>query len=47
MIITRFAMLRIWDVLFYEGNRSILFKTKLALMEIHGRVNMLMFEHLR
>ncbi len=33
--------------LLYERNRSILFKTKVALIEIHGRVSMLMFKHLR
>jgi hypothetical protein len=31
-----FAVLRVWDVLLYEGNRSMLFRTGLALMEIHG-----------
>ena len=30
------AVLRVWDVLLYEGNRSMLFRTALALLEMHG-----------
>jgi hypothetical protein len=32
------SVLRIWDVLLYEGNRSMLFRTALALLEQHGKV---------
>ncbi|CAK9220937.1 unnamed protein product [Sphagnum troendelagicum] len=34
------SVLRVWDVLLYEGNRSMLFRTGLALMEIHVGVLM-------
>ncbi|CAM6049589.1 unnamed protein product [Sphagnum compactum] len=37
------SVLRVWDVLLYEGNRSMLFRTGLALMEIH--VGVLMQKH--
>ncbi|XP_024389545.1 uncharacterized protein [Physcomitrium patens] len=30
------TVLRVWDVLLYEGNRSMLFRTGLALIEIHA-----------
>ncbi|KAF8042447.1 hypothetical protein BT93_A0926 [Corymbia citriodora subsp. variegata] len=30
------SVLRIWDVLLYEGNRVMLFRTALALMELYG-----------
>ncbi|KAL5743080.1 hypothetical protein ACOSP7_029812 [Xanthoceras sorbifolium] len=30
------SVLRVWDVLLYEGNRVMLFRTALALMEIYG-----------
>uniref|UniRef100_A0A6N2M672 Rab-GAP TBC domain-containing protein n=1 Tax=Salix viminalis TaxID=40686 RepID=A0A6N2M672_SALVM len=30
------SVLRVWDVLLYEGNRVMLFKTALALMELYG-----------
>ncbi|MCO5575074.1 hypothetical protein L7F22_028871 [Adiantum nelumboides] len=30
------SVLRVWDVLFYEGNRCMLFRTSLALLELHG-----------
>lgn len=30
------SVLRVWDVLLYEGNRSMLFRTTLALLELHG-----------
>ncbi|KAI5059405.1 hypothetical protein GOP47_0025724 [Adiantum capillus-veneris] len=30
------SVLRVWDVLFYEGNRCMLFRTTLALFELHG-----------
>eukprot|EP00249_Psilotum_nudum_P015168 c25196_g1_i8 orf=123-2318(+) len=30
------SVLRVWDVLLFEGNRSMLFRTALALMELHG-----------
>lgn len=30
------SVLRVWDVLLYEGNRSMLFRTALALIELHG-----------
>ncbi|CAM6034669.1 unnamed protein product [Sphagnum compactum] len=30
------SVLRVWDVLLYEGNRSMLFRTGLALMETHA-----------
>ncbi|KAG0568428.1 hypothetical protein KC19_6G018900 [Ceratodon purpureus] len=30
------CVLRVWDVLLYEGNRSMLFRTALALLEIHA-----------
>lgn len=39
-----YPVLRIWDVLLYEGNRVMLFRTALALMELYGigyRVNAL------
>ena len=29
-------MLRVWDVLLFEGNRVMLFRTALALMELYG-----------
>lgn len=29
-------VLRVWDVLLYEGNRVMLFRTALALMELYG-----------
>ncbi|KAK2647674.1 hypothetical protein Ddye_015163 [Dipteronia dyeriana] len=32
------SVLRVWDVLLYEGNRVMLFRTALALMEIYGPV---------
>ncbi|CAK9868297.1 unnamed protein product [Sphagnum jensenii] len=35
------SVLRVWDVLLYEGNRSMLFRTGLALMEIHAGALML------
>jgi hypothetical protein len=35
------AVLRVWDVLLYEGNRSMLFRTGLALMETHGNHKLL------
>jgi hypothetical protein len=38
MITTRFAMLRIWEILLCERNHNMFFKSGLALMEIHGRV---------
>lgn len=31
------AVLRVWDVLLYDGNRSMLFRTTLALLEQHGK----------
>eukprot|EP00250_Pteridium_aquilinum_P014765 c22188_g1_i1 orf=480-2690(-) len=34
------SVLRVWDVLLYEGNRSMLFRTALALLELHGSVIM-------
>ncbi|KAI3743408.1 hypothetical protein L1987_61117 [Smallanthus sonchifolius] len=30
------AFLRVWDVIFFEGNRAMLLRTALALMEIYG-----------
>ncbi|KAK8510191.1 hypothetical protein V6N13_103786 [Hibiscus sabdariffa] len=30
------SVLRVWDVLLYEGNRVMLFRTALALMELYG-----------
>eukprot|EP01018_Ginkgo_biloba_P019483 Gb_00844 [translate_table: standard] len=30
------SVLRVWDVLLYEGNRAMLFRTALALMELYG-----------
>lgn len=30
------SVLRVWDVLLFEGNRVMLFKTALALMELYG-----------
>ncbi|GLJ24873.1 hypothetical protein SUGI_0475710 [Cryptomeria japonica] len=30
------SVLRVWDVLLYEGNRTMLFRTALALMELYG-----------
>eukprot|EP01018_Ginkgo_biloba_P009564 Gb_37890 [translate_table: standard] len=30
------SVLRVWDVLLYEGNRTMLFRTALALMDLHG-----------
>ncbi|KAI5065517.1 hypothetical protein GOP47_0020212 [Adiantum capillus-veneris] len=30
------SVLRVWDVLLYDGNRSMLFRTALALLEQHG-----------
>ncbi|XAR56119.1 hypothetical protein NMG60_11036458 [Bertholletia excelsa] len=30
------SVLRVWDVLLFEGNRAMLFKTALALMELYG-----------
>ncbi|KAI5639458.1 hypothetical protein M9H77_00599 [Catharanthus roseus] len=30
------SVLRVWDVLLYEGNRVMLFRTSLALMELYG-----------
>jgi len=30
------TVLRVWDVLLYEGNRTMLFRTALALMDLHG-----------
>nr|XP_048322063.1 TBC1 domain family member 8B isoform X5 [Ziziphus jujuba var. spinosa] len=32
------SVLRVWDVLLYEGNRVMLFRTALALMELYGPV---------
>jgi len=29
-------VLRVWDVLLFEGNRVMLFRTALALMELYG-----------
>jgi hypothetical protein len=46
MITNRFVVLRVWDVLLHEGNRNMLFRTGLALMEIHGRVGRSMSKHL-
>lgn len=31
-----FSVLRVWDVLLFEGNRVMLFRTALALMELYG-----------
>jgi hypothetical protein len=47
MIAIRSAVLKVWDVLLYEGNRNMFFKTGLSLMQIHGRVGRLVLEHLR
>lgn len=30
------SVLRVWDVLLFEGNRVMLFRTSLAIMEIYG-----------
>lgn len=30
------SVLRVWDVLLFEGNRVMLFRTALALMELYG-----------
>lgn len=30
------TVLRVWDVLLFEGNRVMLFRTALALMELYG-----------
>lgn len=30
------SVLRVWDVLLFEGNRVMLFRTTLALMELYG-----------
>lgn len=38
-----FAVLRVWDVLLFEGNRVMLFKTALALMELYGTKHSLCF----
>ncbi|PON75377.1 Rab-GTPase-TBC domain containing protein [Parasponia andersonii] len=32
----KWSVLRVWDVLLFEGNRVMLFKTALALMELYG-----------
>lgn len=32
------SVLRVWDVLLYQGNRTMLFRTALALMELYGPV---------
>lgn len=29
-------VLRVWDVILFEGNRVMLFRTALALMELYG-----------
>lgn len=29
-------VIRVWDVLLFEGNRVMLFRTALALMELYG-----------
>jgi hypothetical protein len=35
------SVLRVWDVLLFEGNRVMLFRTALALMEFYGtRLNL-------
>jgi len=48
MITSRSAMLRVWDVLLYEGNCSMLFKIGLVLiMEIHGMVGKMVLKHLK
>lgn len=31
-------VLRVWDVLLFQGNRVMLFRTALALMELYGTV---------
>lgn len=31
-----YSVLRIWDVLLFQGNRVMLFRTALALLEIYG-----------
>lgn len=36
-------VLRIWDVLLFEGNRVMLFRTALALMELYGIGTALIF----
>ncbi|KAL9268414.1 TBC1 domain family member 9-like protein [Drosera capensis] len=33
------SVLRVWDVLLFEGNRVMLFRTALALMELYGKGN--------
>lgn len=35
------SVLRVWDVLLFEGNRVMLFKTALALMELYGNEEIL------
>lgn len=30
------SVLRVWDVILFEGNRSMLLRTGLALMELYG-----------
>lgn len=31
-----FLVLRMWDVLLFEGNRVVLFRTAFAIMELYG-----------
>lgn len=33
------SVLRVWDVLLFDGNRVMLFRTALALMDLYGTDN--------
>ena len=41
LIASSISVLRVWDVLLYDGNRVMLFRTALALMELYG-MNMIL-----
>lgn len=38
VLLISYPVLRVWDVLLFEGNRLMLFRTALALMEVYGNL---------
>lgn len=34
--LTSLVVLRVWDVILFEGNRTMLFRTTLALLDLYG-----------